>query len=299
MARDTPGFVANRIGMFFQQAALNAAFDLDLGVTDVDAACGEPLGLPHRSVFGLIDLGGLDLFLLKAKILKANLSVNDKFTAIYRDHSLLGKMIKEGLNGRKGKGGFYCKRQTLAGPVREVINLKTGCYEPLSPTKAKPGQTNKSLRSLCDTSTPSGALVWEVLSQTLAYAALVAPQISDNIHIIDEALRNGFNWRYGPFELLDIIGVDWFMARLREEQKPLPAFLLKAAGRGFYRESEGYLEYLNYEGAYEPVKRPEGVLLLADVKRASEPVVRNDAASLWDNRRRRFLRRVSHKVQCN
>jgi len=113
-------------------------------------------------------------------------------------------------------------------------------------------------------------------------AASQASQIADDIVAIDAGMRLGFNWKFGPFELIDQLGAGWFADRLKAEGKVVPEFLRKAAGRSFYRVENGRLEYLDFGGEYKQVVRPAGVLLLSDVKRATEPVAKNVSASLWD-----------------
>jgi 3-hydroxyacyl-CoA dehydrogenase len=121
-----------------------------------------------------------------------------------------------------------------------------------------------------------------VLSETLTYAFLLVPATVPDVTLVDEAMRIGYNWKFGPFELIDKLGSEWMAKRLKAEGRPVPAFLEKAAGKSFYRTQGGKLEYLTLEGDYAALKRPEGVLLLADVKRAGKPVEENASASLWD-----------------
>ena len=121
-----------------------------------------------------------------------------------------------------------------------------------------------------------------MLSQTLAYAASLVPAIADEIAAVDEAMRCGYNWERGPFELLDQIGPAWFVARLAAEGRPVPP-LLRAVGDGtFYRVEGGRLEQLAVGGGYARSAAPEGVLLLADLRRAGKPVAKSSSASVWD-----------------
>ncbi len=121
-----------------------------------------------------------------------------------------------------------------------------------------------------------------MLSATLAYAAALVPEIADDVVAVDEAMRWGYTWKFGPFELIDQIGVDTVIALLKAGKIEVPPLLQKAAGKTFYRTADGTLEYLTATGAYAPVRRRPGVLLLADIKRKSKPVARNGSASLWD-----------------
>ncbi len=121
---------------------------------------------------------------------------------------------------------------------------------------------------------------WRVMSKTLSYAASLVPEISDDIVAIDAAMREGYNWKYGPFELLDQIGVGWFVDKLRAENLPVPTLL--ADKRPLYKVSSGKLTFADLSGNYQPVHRAEGVLLLSDIKLQNPAVLSNPSASLWD-----------------
>ena len=128
----------------------------------------------------------------------------------------------------------------------------------------------------------TGRFAWAVLSETLAYAAELIPAVSDTVGGVDAAMRLGYNWRFGPFELLDQLGTGWFAERLRLEGRPVPALLERAEGRPFYRYFEGRCEQLGSDGAYHVLERPHGLLRLADIKRRSRPLLQNRSAALWD-----------------
>lgn len=283
MAKDTPGFIANRLGVFFIQVAVNAAFDLGLTVEEADAVFGKPAGMPKTGIFGLLDLIGLDLMPHIAQSFMMTLPTDDAWKIYFREHTLIQEMIAQGYTGRKGKGGFYRLNETPEGKIKEALDLKTGQYR--TSVKANLPEieaAGKNLRALCEAPGRMGLYAWTVLSQTLSYAASLVPQIAEDIVSVDAAMRLGFNWRYGPFELLDKLGVEWFSARLKGERKPIPALLLKVGGRPFYRVEEGKLAFLSVDGDYRLVRRPQGVLVLSDVKRAAKPVEKNGSASLWD-----------------
>jgi 3-hydroxyacyl-CoA dehydrogenase len=127
-----------------------------------------------------------------------------------------------------------------------------------------------------------GRYAWRVLSRVLSYAASLVPQINDHLYAVDEAMRLGYAWKYGPFELIDSIGGAWFAERLRAEQMPVPPILETAGERPFYRAEQGRLQYLTLDGAYQDVPRPDGVLLLSDIKRRAAPLAKNGSAALWD-----------------
>lgn len=275
-AKDTPGFIANRVGTFWLQSAINAAFDLGVSVEDADAIGGRPMGVPKTGIFGLVDLVGIDLMPYLKASLSATLPRGDPYQAIAKDHPLIMTMIGDGYTGRKGKGGFY-RINKDAGKVKEAIDLTSGEYR----KAAKPVSiAAKDLRGLIATPGKVGAFAWAVLGPTLAYAAGLVGEVADDVLAIDTAMKLGYNWKYGPFELIDRIGVGDFTKRLEAEGLPVPEIV--ALGKPFYRVEAGQRQVLGTDGDYHAIVRPEGVLLLEDIKAASKPLLKNGSAALWD-----------------
>ncbi|WP_298428558.1 enoyl-CoA hydratase-related protein, partial [Rhodoblastus sp.] len=128
----------------------------------------------------------------------------------------------------------------------------------------------------------AGRYAWTVMRETLTYAAMLVGDAADEIESIDEAMRLGYNWKSGPFELLDKIGVDWFIDRLEKEGRPVAPVVRAAQGKSFYRIADGKRQALTLSGDYKTLLRPEGVLLLEDIKLTSKPVLKNGSASVWD-----------------
>jgi 3-hydroxyacyl-CoA dehydrogenase len=278
-ARDTPGFIANRVGTFWLQSAVNAAFDLGVSVEDADAIAGRPMGVPKTGIFGLVDLVGIDLMPYLKASLTATLPKDDPYQAIARDEPLILKMIADGYTGRKGKGGFY-RLNREAGKVKEAIDLTTGEYRKQAKPVSIPAAAQKDLRALIAMKGKVGAYAWAVLGPTLAYAAALVGDAAQDVLAIDTAMRLGYNWKYGPFELIDRIGVADFAKRLEAEGKSVPPIV--ALGLPFYRVEGGQRQFLGEDGAYHAIVRPAGVLLLEDIKVASKPVLKNGSAALWD-----------------
>ncbi|HYH21881.1 MAG TPA: 3-hydroxyacyl-CoA dehydrogenase NAD-binding domain-containing protein [Azospirillum sp.] len=281
--KDRPGFIANRIGTFWIQSAVNAAMDLGLTVEEADAVVGRPMGIPKTGVFGLIDLVGLDLMPYIARSLLATLPPDDAYRALHREPELFRRMIAEGYTGRKGKGGFYRVNKAGGGKVREAIDLVTGEYR--KTVKAQLDSVNAAkdgLTALVRHEDKGGRYARRVLLETLSYAASLVPEIAGDIVAVDEAMRLGYNWKFGPFELIDKLGAQWLADALAADGHAVPALVRAAAGRTFYRVEGGKLQYLTVDGGYADVVRPDGVLLLSDVKRASKPVAKNASAALWD-----------------
>ncbi|MFQ5954000.1 MAG: 3-hydroxyacyl-CoA dehydrogenase NAD-binding domain-containing protein [Kiloniellales bacterium] len=284
ICKDTPGFIANRIGIYWLQCAVTEAIDRGLSIEEADAVMGRPLGIPKTGVFGLLDMVGLDLMPSVLASMSAQLPPDDPFHDIYREPELIERMIAKGLTGRKGKGGFYRLDQSDGKRVKQALDLRTEAYRTAEKPKLKSVEAAKKRgpRALVEHGDRGGRYAWRVLSRTLAYAAGLVPEIADDVAAVDQAMRLGFNWKHGPFELIDRLGPAWFAERLRRDGEMVPALLETAAGRPFYRVRDGTLERLGLEGAYRPVPRAPGLLLLSDVKRRSQPLARNRSASLWD-----------------
>jgi 3-hydroxyacyl-CoA dehydrogenase len=189
-------------------------------------------------------------------------------------------MIEQGLTGRKGKGGFYRLDRSGGARTMLVVDLQTGEYRPeQSPVLP---ETGSDLRALLSHPSNAGTYAFRVLAQTIAYAAGLIPEAAASVADIDEAMRLGYNWRWGPFELADKLGSAWLVEQLTAHPLPVPKLLMDAAGQRFYRIENGKRQYLGIDGVYHDLVRAPGVLLLEDVKLASKPILRNGSASLWD-----------------
>ena len=283
-AKDTPGFVANRIGVYWMQAAVTAALDLGLTVEEADAIMGRPIGAPKTGIFGLLDLVGLDLMPHVDKSMAASLQPGDAYVTLRRDWPLLTRMIADGYTGRKGKGGFYRLNTEGGKRVKESIDLESGSYSPSREARLESADAAKGgLKVLVSHKDKGGQYAWSVLSRLLTYAASLVPEIADNVVEVDQAMKTGFNFKRGPFEMIDQMGAAWFADRLRAEKMDVPKLLDTAAkAGGFYKVDGGRLNYLGTDGAYHPVERGEGVLLLSDIKLTAKPILKNGSASLWD-----------------
>ena len=282
---DTPGFIANRIGSFWIQAAINGAIEHGLTVEEADAIMGRPFGFPKTGIFGLIDLVGLDLIPYVDRSLAAALPPTDGYNLVRKDIPLLGRMIEEGYTGRKGKGGFYRLNREGGGKVKEAIDLRSGEYAPARKpmSMALEAARHGGAAALMAAGDVGAAYAMDVMGKTLAYAAAIAPDIAGDIASIDEAMRLGYNWKFGPFQLMDRLGVKNVAGGLEAQGLPVPRLLQEAAKAGsFYAVEAGKPVQLDFASARIPVARGSGVLLLADVKLAGPPITKNGSASLWD-----------------
>lgn len=281
--KDTPGFIANRIGILWMGVAVRFAFEDGITVEEADAVMGKPVGIPKTGIFGLLDLVGIDLQPHVEQSMLSLLPANDMYREVHRPSPFIEKMIADGLTGRKGKGGFYRLNRSGGQKTKESLDLKTGEYRAVEKaTLESVAAARAGLRALVEHPDKGGRYAWRVLAHTLSYAASLIPEIADNISAVDDAMKNGYAWKWGPFELIDKLGAKWFADKLAAEGLAVPA-ILEAVGEGsFYRTHEGRLQQFSTDGDYRDIVRPEGVLLLADIKRASTPIASNGSASLWD-----------------
>lgn len=281
--KDRPGFIANRLGTLWIKAAVVEAFGQGMEIEEADAVLGRPFGFPKTGVFGLVDLVGLDLMPHVEASMVSLLPKGDLYHSIAQELPLVRRLIEDGYTGRKGKGGFYRLNREGGGKVKEAISLKTGTYRPQVKADLEILKDTKGdLKALLSSQDPAGLYAWKVMSRTLVYAAQLVGEAADDVASIDEAMRLGYNWTFGPFELIDKIGAAWLAEQAAKDGLPVPAFLKEAGDKKFYRIEGGRREYLGLDQKYYELKRPEGVLMLADIKLTSQPLLKNGSAALWD-----------------
>ena len=281
--KDTPGFIANRIGILWMGVSVRFAFEDGITVEEADAVIGKPMGIPKTGIFGLLDLVGIDLQPHVERSMLSLLPEGDMYRDIHRRSEFIEKMIADGYTGRKGKGGFYRLNRSGGGKIKEALDLSSGEYHRAkTPTLESVEAARGGLRALVEHPDHGGQYAWRVLSHTLSYAAALVPEIADDIHAVDEAMKNGYAWKWGPFELIDKLGPRWFAERLAAEGMVVPPLLEKVGDSSFYRTENGRLQYFGTDGAYHNVERADGVLLLSDIKRSSDRIAGNASASLWD-----------------
>ncbi|MBC8308249.1 MAG: enoyl-CoA hydratase/isomerase family protein [Pelagibacterales bacterium] len=241
VCNDTPGFLGNRVGVFAMQVAMTEAFKMKLSIEEADAVFGRPMGIPKTGVFGLYDLIGIDLMADVLKSFIKELSKNDPFQVVAKEIPLITKLIQTGYTGRKGKGGFYRMNKQKNQKTLEAINLETGEYSPSK--KIDLGIDAINLNSLIDRKDKYGEYAWSVISQIIKYASSLVPGITDKFNDIDEAMRLGFNWAMGPFEMLKSIGVKNFFNRIDNfENNQFLENLSKTKDENFYGERQQYTD---------------------------------------------------------
>ena len=239
VCNDTPGFIGNRVGVYAMQVAMTEAFKMKLSVEEADSIFGRPMGIPKTGVFGLYDLIGIDLMADVLKSFIKELPKSDEFHVVAKEIPLVKKLIETGYTGRKGKGGFYRINKTGDTKVIEAINLETGDYSPSKKIDLKSDKVD--LKVLINRKDKYGEYAWSVLSKIIKYASSLVPGITKEFNDIDEAMRLGFNWAKGPFEMLEEIGVKNFFDKVDEfEGNNFLENLSKNKNEDFYGERQKY-----------------------------------------------------------
>ncbi|MCR6631922.1 MAG: 3-hydroxyacyl-CoA dehydrogenase family protein [Magnetospirillum sp.] len=248
-AKDTVNFIANRIGCFWMLSGLHkaeAALAEGLRQEEVDAVLSAPVGLPATGLYGLIDLIGLDVMDYVGVNLAANLPAGDPGHAYAAFPPAVRRLRERGQLGRKSGGGFTRVLKAADGSkVKEVFDLVADAWRPAVAVTI--AETDPLFAD-----SAAGRLAWDVMGDTLFYAADLLPEIADDIVAVDRALRWGFNWQRGPFEFLDHLGPQRVIKRLHAEGRRLPrllALLEQGGHASFYRDGQ----FLGLDGRYHPV----------------------------------------------
>ena len=300
-AKDTPNFIGNRIGTFSVLNVIRLMQEMDLTIEDVDALTGTPVGWPKSATFRTIDLVGLDV--LGHVVSNMTTNVHDERSELklpdFYKHMLERKWL-----GDKTKGGFYKKSKGVDGKEeRLALDWRTLDYHPRHKPKLAALEmarnvedTGARLRMLLglEGSGPqkgdkAGAFLWAALSDLWTYSANRIPEISDTVVEVDRAMKLGFNWEMGPFELWDAAGVEATVARMKKEGKPVAANVEKLLASGkktWYDENLATPSARSYfdlaSGHWQPVKVPEGVWSVTVAKKSNGVVKKNSGASLVD-----------------
>ncbi len=264
VCNDTPGFLGNRVGVYAMQIAMTEAFKMKLTVEEADAIFGRPMGIPKTGVFGLYDLIGIDLMADVLKSFIKELPKTDKFHEVAQEIPLIKKLIETGYTGRKGKGGFFRINKEGGVKILEALNLETGDYSPSKKIDVKSDKVD--LKKLINRDDKYGKYAWSVISKIIKYASSLVPEITDEFNDIDEAMRLGFNWSKGPFEMLEEIGVENFFNKIDEyEGNKFLESLTKSKNENFYGERQKYTK----------------IETLGKVKRKAQSVDGNSSAQVY------------------
>ena len=283
-AKDTPCFIGNRIGVFSFVAGLRAAVDLGLSIEQADAAAGRPMGWPSTGLFGLLDLVGFDVVADICENMKGQLQGDDPAMSFLDLPEVCTWMLSAGMVGRKAGKGFYRQTGSGADKVKESLDLGSREYRPWQHSELDSARC-RNVADLVACDDLGGQFAWEMLASTLSYAAEMTAEIADDVLAVDSAMREGFSWKFGPFELLDQLGVANVIARFEREQRPVPALLRDVVEKGdgcFYRKSEQSNEYFALDLSYQPVPETAGAWQVAALRNRAQPLYQNASASVWD-----------------
>lgn len=291
LCKDTPNFIANRIGTYGLQVSLHELVRLGIGVDEADALTGPVIGRPKSATFRTLDVVGLDTYVHVANNVK-NKSRDEQERAIFEVPPFVLQMVEKRWIGQKAGQGFFKQVQTAGG--KEILALDIAALEYRPSVKAKfpsldAAKTAKSLpdklKTLAYGKDKGSEFVWTVLKKILLYAAEKAHEIAEDIVAVDRAMKWGFGWELGPFETWDAIGVEKSVARMREEGETIPALVeeLLASGKtSFYEKSEGRTAAFSIGGVYKGVEEKKEKINLAALKEQGKLVRKNAGAALID-----------------
>jgi len=298
IAKDTPNFIANRIGTFSMLNALRLMGTLGMTVEEVDACTGPAVGWPKSATFRTADIVGLDVLIHVVKNIYET-APKDESREMYKVPGLVEEMAERGWLGDKTGQGFY--KKVKGEGEQEILTLDVNTMEYRARQKARFASlemgkgiedTRERLRALVgpvlegQKGDKAQQFLWGALSGMCLYAARRVPEISDNIVDVDRAMRWGFAWELGPFEIIDAIGVKSFAGQAQKEGRGLPPVIERvlASGRkGFYESEKGTTTVFDIgSGASKKVEEPRGVIILKSLKDAGREVERNSGASLID-----------------
>lgn len=293
LAKDTPNFIANRIGTFGMLATLQATLDYGLSIDEVDALTGPAMGRPKTATFRMLDLVGLDTLLHVVDNVRTR-SEDPAEQAMFARPAQLEQLVQRGALGQKSGAGFYRKLKNEQGQtVIEALQLDSLTYAPsiianspvIEAAKQAKG-TQAKLHALLTASLehPHTQFVWQTLKSMLLYAASLTGVIADHIADIDKAMRLGFNWELGPFQLWDAIGVAATAERMRAEGEQLPEWIeawLAAGHESFYKKEQGKRFFVHSQRFVEQEEKQD-VIELARVKEEKGTIWSNRDASLID-----------------
>ncbi|MCB1054523.1 MAG: enoyl-CoA hydratase/isomerase family protein [Acidobacteria bacterium] len=292
-AKDTPNFVANRLGVYGIAATLGAMTEMDYQIDEVDAITGPALGRPKSATFGTSDLVGLDTLLHTFRTSREGCP-GDEGQPYYTAPEFVQKMVEAGALGRKTGAGFFRMERGPGGAKNLlVLDWKTGQYRPETrpdipslKTVRKIQDAGERIRTLAAADDRGGRFAWRLLRDTLVYASRRVGEISDTLVDIDRAMRWGYNWELGPFETWDALGVAETVERMKAdgiEPAEWVETMLAGGAESFYRQGEDGPEVWNpTAGAYEPVPRPESFLVLDELATGDGVVWKNSGARLID-----------------
>lgn len=286
-AKDTPNFIANRIGVYSIFNAFKHMQELNMTVEEVDVVAGPPTARPKSAAFRTIDLVGVDT-LVHVGQNSYQLLKEDEEREMYQIPSFLEEMVKKGLLGDKVKKGFYKKEKKDGKKEIFYLDLETGEYKPrqkpkfasVEATKATDDPARK-LQIILQNNDKAAQFAWRNIRDTLLYSFKRIPEIADDIVNVDNAMKWGFNWELGPFEMFDAIGVKTFVEKAQKDGVQLPEKLTSI--EGFYKVKDGKKYYYDFASeSYKEVQIPANHIHISLLKSAGKIVEESKGASLLD-----------------
>lgn len=284
-AKDTPNFIANRIGTYGLLVTVREMLKGGYSVGEVDSITGPLIGRAKSATFRTLDVVGLDTFAHVAKNVYDQVDGEEKDVFTLPD--FVTKMLDNGWYGSKSGQGFFLKKG------KEILELDPETLEYVARKKLKApsvemakqakGLVNK-MKALVYSEDRAGQLLWDILTPALLYSAELTGEIADDIVSIDQAMKWGFGWSTGPFETWDSIGLEKSVSRLEQEGKKVPQWVTEMLANGFtsfYKEEDGVVSYYN-NGEYKPLQENPKVINLKQIKKQKGVIKKNSGASLID-----------------
>lgn len=290
IAKDTPNFIANRIGAYSMHVTLNEMLAKGYTIEEIDACTGPAIGRPKSATFRTLDIVGLDTFVHIANNMYEKVS-DEAEKKVFKVPEILQQMVDKGWIGEKAEQGFYKKVKNEKGKKILSLNVQTMEYEPqkkiagasLEAAKMAKGAKQK-LRALFSTEDRYAELAWNTLKEVLLYSAEKVGEIADSIVEIDEAMKWGFNWELGPFETWDAIGLEKSVHRMEKEGSSVPQWVkdwIEAGNTSFYKRKEGTTYFVSND-AYKQLEPNPKVISLRTLKEQNKVIKANRGASLID-----------------
>ena len=287
-AKDTPNFIGNRIGVFGMAVTMNTAIEQGFTVEEVDKLTGTVVGRPKSATFRTADVVGLDT-MVNVQMTSYDNLLDDEERETFRIPEVLQKLVDEGNLGAKSKAGFY--KKTDEGILS--LNLNTGEYGTQKKVRfdgfrlAKDRQTSgEKIKAMAYSEDKGGKFFWEVLSRSLIYSANRIPEISDDIINIDNAMKWGYGWDAGPFEIWDFIGVSDSVSRMEKDGRKIPEWvnaMLSSGRESFYDTDDGKLTYYDPSSTSIKTQDSSEKSISLNLNKTSGNLVKKDwSASLID-----------------
>ena len=264
--KDTPGFIGNRLGVFWMFTGLQQALEKNIPVPMADEIMGKKLGFPKTGIFGLFDMVGVTLMLELGRTLREKLPQDEAYQGLDKAIDFLKNMQED---------SFYKKEKEKRLP----LNLETGKYEEAGVYNI---EDDLNLSSILVKESQAADYARAVLLRMLNYACACLPDIAESVEDADQIMRLGFNWQQGPFEIINTLGVSALISALEKDGFTPAPLLEKARDCPFYKTQKNTLYYLTSKNGYKPRLVSEDKWTLADKTRGTHPVLKNDTARLWD-----------------